>query len=109
MISNINNITHTNISNDWGWYVDIENCSHINSNTNIHRKKIVNILPSIDESIDEECNCHLQNYKDVECLDDAVDYEEFDKKNFYEKYFIYKIGSTTLITSILIYAIFFLI
>ena len=64
-----NNITNYNISDDWGWYVDIEDNSYINSNIYIPYK-------------------------------DDFKSEEKDLNN---------ICSTTLITTLLVYAIFFLI
>lgn len=64
-----NNITNYNISDDWGWYVDIEDNSYINSNIDIPYK-------------------------------DDFKSEEKDLNN---------ICSTTLITTLLVYAIFFLI
>jgi len=94
-----NNITDYTISNDWGWYVDTENNSYINPKIYIHYKKIVTNLPSIEE----EYNYHQQNYKDIENLT-----YEFDLKND-RRDILYKIGSTTLLTFLLTYAIFFLI
>lgn len=103
MISNTNNIYY--ISNDWGWYVDIENNSYINNpNINIYGKKKVNKLPSIKE----EYNYHNQkSKKDVETLDDVFDCKGNEKNNFNQEYLMYKIG-TPLITALLTYTILFL-
>jgi hypothetical protein len=73
------NLNTYNLCEDWGWYVDTES-----------------------------------NYKDIENLQLEYNYKEngikieveFDKS---ENTNLYKIGSTTLITALLIYAIFFLI
>lgn len=104
ILNTTNNITYYNISNDWGWYIDTENNSYINTNINIYRKKVLDNLASIEE----EYNYHQLNYKDVESLDDIFNDKKL-KKKFEQKDFIYNICSTTLITALLTYAIFFLI
>jgi len=100
--SNNNNINNYKISNDWGWYVDTENNSHIDPYINIVRKKIVNNLSSIEE----EYNYHQPNYKDIECLYDIINYKELEEKSVSEKELICKIGYMTFIAAILTYAIY---
>lgn len=100
--SNNNNITNYNISNDWGWFFDIENNSYINHNTNIHCKKIVNKLPSIEE----EYNYYKQNHTNLKCSDFDFDYKEVEEKSVSKKELICKIGSTTFITVLLAYSIY---
>ena len=90
------------ISDDWGWFVDIETELYTNIIDN-RGKKVINKL----DSIKEHCIYYTKNYKDNESnfhLYHKEPEKDIDKKNT-----MYVIYSTTLITSILTYAIFFLI
>lgn len=90
------------ISDDWGWFVDIETELYTNiiDNNNI---KIMNKL----DLIKEHSIYYTKNYQDIESNFHLYHKElekDIDKKNT-----MYVICSTTLITSVLTYAIFFLI
>lgn len=110
-------LNQCNICEDWGWYVDIENNNHIlptNLDFISHKpyKKInyhYNRLETIEE---DEYDYYKKNYKDNEEieLDNCFKKQSSeDKKSKDGEIFLYKIGSTTLITALLTYAIFFLI
>jgi hypothetical protein len=98
MISNAN----FTISDDWGWFVDIETELYTNIIDN-RGKKVINKL----DSIKEDSIYYTKNYKDNES-NFHLYHKEFEK-NIDKKNTMYVIYSTTLITSILTYAIFFLI
>lgn len=103
----MNSNTNNNLCDDWGWYVDTESNLLINSITNIDNQKILCNLSLYED----EYNYHKNNYRDIENLELDSAYKKFKKptKTRYIGKYIYKIGSTTLITALLTYAIFFLI
>lgn len=117
------NFNTYNLSEDWGWYVDTESNLLINSNLtmvynscNPYKNINYSRLCRIEE--EDEYEYYKNNYKDIESLQLEYNYKtngikiqkkielEFDKS---ENTNLYKIGSTTLITALLTYAIFFLI
>lgn len=112
-----------NISDNWGWYVDIENLStNINNfekkrtinmnqkvkNLNIHLNK----LDKIDE--DDEFEYYVKNSKGTtiyDCLSynyDKLDTEKDNKEIFFTNKIV-KFGSTTLLTALLTYFILFIL
>ena len=90
------------ISDDWGWFVDIETELYTNIIDN-RGKKVINKL----DSIKEDSIYYTKNYKDIES-NFHLYHKEFEK-DIDKKNTMYVICSTTLITSVLTYAIFFLI
>lgn len=118
------NFNEYNISQDWGWYFDTESNSYINSNkidftVNKPYKKL-NYLNNKLDKFEQEKNEHhyyKNNYRDNKEISFDSIYEKLEIKNEkYEKYekktgeiFLYKICSTTIITTLLTYIIFFLI
>lgn len=117
------NLTTYNICEDWGWYVDIESNLLINSNINtiVYKsnkvynpyKKNYSKLYKIEE---DEYEYYKNNYKDLENLELEYNYKkneiqkiEKDNPEKDKNFNLYKIGSTTLITSLLAYVIFFII
>jgi hypothetical protein len=120
------NLNEHIICDDWGWYVDTESNLSINSNifhankyytnkyqNNKYYKKINDCklikLCTINEVV-EEYDYYKKNYLEIakiqlECSSPKTEKKE---KNDYH-ISLYKIGSTTLITGLLTYAIFFLI
>ena len=113
------NLNTYNIYEDWGWYVDTENNIFINSKIDIiinkpNKKMESNVkLEKIDEEKDHY-DYYKNNYRDIETLELDSSYKklevENEKKNKNSgKLFLYKIGSTTLITALLTYVVFFLI
>ncbi len=103
-------VTDNYLSDDWGWYVDIENINPIIQNRNesvmSHKKKYryLNNLETIKEEFDN---------------DDYDDYDEYHKYNKYELNNmelknitftqIFNVSSTTMITVLIIYTVFFMI
>lgn len=118
------NLNTYNLCEDWGWYVDTENNLLINSNFNMavynshkvynsYKNKNYSKLCKIEE---DEYEYYKNNYKDIENLELEYNYkkngtkiQEKEKLEKNENINLYKIGSTTLITALLTYAIFFLI
>ncbi len=113
----------SNISDNWGWYVDIENLSSNNNNFEKKRNTIMsqnikklnihlNKLDRIDE--DDEFEYYVKNNKGTtiyDCLTysyDKVDMENNNKETFYTNKIV-KIGSTTLLTALLTYFILFIL
>jgi len=116
------NLNTYNLCEDWGWYVDTESNLLINYNLNTVYKsynnytsyKNINYSRLCRIGEEDEYEYYKNNYKDIESLQLEHNYKEngikieveFDKS---ENTNLYKIGSTTLITALLTYAIFFLI
>lgn len=117
------NFNEYNISQDWGWYFDTESNSYINSNkiefiVNKPYKKL-NYLNNKLDKFEQEKEQHdyyknpLMDRDNKEVKSYSI-YEKSEIKN--EKYekksdeiFVYKICSTTIITTLLTYIIFFMI
>jgi hypothetical protein len=116
------NLNTHNLCDDWGWYVDTENDDLlINSNKiqpNTSYKKFNNykfkyykfnkLHPASEYN--DEYDYYKNNYRDIEQLQleySSVKIENIEKKT--SDLSLYNIGSTTLITSLLAYTIFFLI
>lgn len=105
-------LTHYNLSEDWGWYIDIESMKPINqikldvkmmSNKKFNRH--YNKLDTIDE---DEFDYYLMNQKNL----DDISYKDIVPiKNNNQTLFscIFNVGSTTMITAILTYVIFFVL
>lgn len=97
----LNTYNNYNISEDWGWYVDTENNLFINSHKPYKKEE------------KDEYDYYKYNYIDIEEQELNSMYKEREVNQKCEKEtgqsFLYKIGSTTLITAILTYTIFFLI
>jgi hypothetical protein len=101
----MNSNSNNNICDDWGWYFDTEQNSYINSTANTGHKKIIYKLSFIED----EYTYHKNNYRDIENLELDSAYKKIEKTNNTGNIFLLRIGSTTLITALLTYAIFFLI
>ena len=100
------NLNKQILCDDWGWYIDTDENLFINNNVNISYKKIkCYTLEKIEE---DEYDYYEKNNRDIEDLELDSVYEKIEKRDIV-KINIYKIGSTTLITALLTYAIFFLI
>ena len=101
------NVTYNNLSDDWGWFVDIENrqYTHQNKEDNlkIQNTKYYNRLETIEEAEKEQ---------EEEKEDD---FNLGNKKKPYDKEInriskkIFNIGSTTIITVLMTYIVFCLI
>lgn len=121
------NLNTYNICDDWGWFVDTDNNLLINSTIielNVPNRKYkmmnyhYNRLYPIEE---DEYDYVKNNYKDIENLEMNSSYKKIERKHekivekiqeknsSIVKTYLYRIGSTTIITALLTYAIFFLI
>ena len=107
------NLTTDYICDDWGWYVDTDDILFSNTNVNMvynpYKKMYYNILDKIEE---DEYDYYKNNNRDIENLELEYLYKKNKTKNKTKnsrQINLYKIGSTTLITALLTYAIFFLI
>lgn len=99
-----------NLGEDWGWYFDTENDCYINNSTTT---QVYNI-----KKIDKKINYYINKMDPIEEQDEYYDEEldpeyycikinkNTDKKNDIS---LYKISSTTIITLLLTYTIFFVI
>lgn len=102
------NSNKQNLCDDWGWYIDTDENLSINTNVSMvytpYKKMRYNVLDKVEE---DEYDYYNNNNRDIENLE-----LEYIYKNTYEnstKLNIYKIGSTTLITALITYTIFFLL
>jgi hypothetical protein len=109
------NLNAPTICDDWGWYIDTDSNLFINSNkiqTNNYYTKInnykLNKLYPINEVVDEY-DYYKKNYLEIAELQLECSRPIENKEINCYQLSLYKIGSTTLITGILTYAIFFLI
>lgn len=98
----MNSNANYTVSDDWGWFIDIETELYTKIIDN-RGKKVINKL----DSIKEHCIYYTKNYEDIETNFDL--YHKEPEKDIDKKNTMYVICSTTLITSVLTYAIFFLI
>jgi hypothetical protein len=105
--------SYNSLSDDWGWYVDIES---INTNNQItadlklltykQYRHHIN-LETIEEE-EDEYDYYMSNHKD----DDDIVVKNVDIKNnskniLFKK--IFNVGSTTMITALLTYIIFYML
>lgn len=102
------------LSDDWGWYVDIESLKYdTQSMTDVvkinNKNKYHNKLETIDE--DDEYNYYVDNQKNLEELNELekIDEKHIEKRNIYLLKNLFKISSTTMITALLTYVIFFVL
>ena len=104
------------ICDDWGWYVDTESNLLITPNKFHGNKYYKNIndyklrkLCTVDEG-EDEYDYYKKNYRDIEKMQlECSNSKVKNKENISNQISLYQIGSTTLITALLTYAIFFLI
>lgn len=108
-----------NLCEDWGWYIDIDNNSSINLKFNMiiyntYKNKNYLKLTQIQEEKENENenDCEYEyyknNYKDIEDLEyNLENQKDVDKKSI--NIILYNICSTTIITALLTYVIFFII
>jgi len=108
---NLTNIKMTSnayqLCDEWGWFIDIEhndNCKNISLQPCNYRKKIYHHLNKLQIIEEDEYEYYQKNYKDS------------SEENFKEPYkksggniTLVKLGSTTLITALLTYVIFFVL
>lgn len=130
-LTNIKMILNNYNCDDWGWYVDTENNSLINSNKvqhyniyNLYKNININRIHTIKEDIDTY-DYFKNNCIDIENLELELNYIKTEKENKEEnkennkenkenkeennRLMLYKIGSTTLITALITYTLFFII
>ena len=100
------NLNKQQLCDDWGWYVDTDENLFINNGVSMSHKKIK--YYTLEKLEEDEYDYYEKNNRDIEDLELDSVYEKIEKRDIV-KINIYKIGSTTLITALLTYAIFFLI
>jgi hypothetical protein len=119
---NSNNYNY-NISDNWGWYVDIETSLPTDNNyekikmNNTKYKKLSVHLNKLDKIVeeDDECDKNIKNIKNTyntfveKKIIIKINKTEKNKKNSNEKITIFKVISTTFITLSLTYIIWFII
>jgi hypothetical protein len=111
---NSNNYNY-NISDNWGWYVDIETSLPTDNNyekikmNNTKYKKLSVHLNKLDKIVeeDDECDHCDKNIKNIKNTYNT--FVEKNKKKNNEKITIFKVISTTFITLSLTYIIWFII
>jgi hypothetical protein len=97
---------NTNINDDWGWYIDIENNNYISFNIieyhHINTNKKMNYQLNRLETIEEDEYDYLKNnYENHEkIVEELQENNEITKP---EKGFFIKLGITTIITTIFTY------
>lgn len=104
------------LSENWGWYVDFET-DNIIQLQQYNVKKLYNILEVIYE--EDEYDYYKKNTKDldIEELDiqelDIESRQEYKNKKIDDKkiqpHFVYKVISTTLITGLVSYIVYFVL
>ena len=120
MNNRLNNFTVNRITDDWGFYVDLESIKTIPSNEDKIRQKYnvkkYSIYDKYCNDICDEYNYHIQNNKNdddysidldlsVDCVRNIL--KETDGSNVTT--FIVRASSTTIITAFLTYVVFFVL
>ena len=99
-----------NLSEDWGWYVDIETLKPIyqikTEFVKNNNKKINYHLNKLEPINEDEYDYYMNNKKDIEYVEEFKN--EYDKKEEKNNIITYY-GSTTLITALLTYVVFFVL
>jgi hypothetical protein len=107
-----------NLSDDWGWYVDIENINpNYQTKTDFVRmpqKRNVhfNRLETIIEHQDEEYQYHFDKQKILDDIFMIENNENINENTENQKYItknILKISSTTMITAVITYVLFYIL
>lgn len=98
-------LNENNLSEYWGWYVDIES-ENITRLQQSNVKKRYNTLEVIYE--EDEYDYYKKNTRDLD-IEAIQEYknEKIDKK--IEGHLVYKVISTTLITGLLSYIVYFVL
>ncbi len=112
-------LTYNNLSDDWGWYIDIESMKPIQSMraefiVNMPHKKVnrhYTILETIQEQEQEdEYHYYVDNQKKMDdMMITNINKNINDDKNNSLSKKLFNIGSTTMITAVLTYIIFFML
>ena len=105
-------LNESNLSDYWGWYVDFEIENNIQLQQSNIKKIKYNILDIIHE--EDEYEYFKKNCKDLDFdIETLIEYSKENKQpNIQEKKensLIYKVGSTTLITALLTYIVYFVL
>ncbi len=105
-----------NLSEDWGWYIDIENLKpvyHIRSDfIKIQNKKLNQHYNKLETIIEDEYDYYLNNQKNLDDITITNNPEKTidnNNKQYYLSKNLLNIGSTTMITALLTYVIFFML
>lgn len=103
-----------NLSEDWGWYIDIESMKPIYQiNTEIIRnknknKKINYNLNRLEPIEEDEYDYYINNIKNIE-YNKNIDFAINETDDNMKSNIITNYGSTTLITVLITYFVFFIL
>ena len=106
-------LTYNNLSDDWGWYIDIDieivkPIKYIKTNLEVNSYKKFNQYSNrLDTIQEDEYDYYMNNQKNLD--DTMVTYinKKTEDKSYLSKN-LFNIGSTTMITALLTYIIFFM-
>ena len=103
-------LTCYNLSDDWGWYVDIESSNPVyqirNDFVNTPCKKFNPHYNKLETIQEDEYECHINNQKKIDDISSKnVDVNIENNNQGYVKQ-IFNVGSTTMITALLTYVVF---
>lgn len=119
-LNEYNNIEYNNISEDWGWFIDIESITIIKSNDNMvkpndnMRKSNYNIKKKLETIIEEDnYDYYYMNNNNLDSIENLYNINKNNNKTnlTYSKSieFIINICSKTIACSLLTYIIFIII
>jgi tRNA G18 (ribose-2'-O)-methylase SpoU len=107
--------TYYNLSEDWGWYVDIESSNTVyqikTDFVKNQNKKFNQHYNKLDTIIEDEYDYYLSNQKNLDDITMTSNPEKIidNNKEYYLSKNLLNVGSTTIITAILTYVIFFIL
>lgn len=100
------------LCDDWGWYVDIEStkpCFQIKTEfVKVRNKKLNQHLNNLHTIIEEdEYDYYMNNQKNIETIELNMDLKKYETIKTCNM--VVNIGSTTIITALLTYMLFFVL
>jgi hypothetical protein len=102
-------LTYGNLSEDWGWYIDIESSNPVYQTRKDHVKlsdQYYNKLEIIEE---DEYDYYINIQKNLDDISSNYFDINFEQKNREYVKQICNIGSTTMLTAMLTYIIFYML
>ena len=103
-------LTYYNLSEDWGWYIDIESSNPVYQTRKDHVKmsnQYYNKLETIEEEDEYDYYINIQkNLDDISSKNIDINIEQNNRE--YVKQ-IFNVGSTTMLTAMLTYIIFYML
>jgi hypothetical protein len=116
-------LTCYNLSEDWGWYIDIERSNPVYQirtdfvkipckKFNQHYNKLDIIEEDADEDADEdedEYEYHINNLKKLDDISSKNIDVNIERSNQYYVKKMFSVGSTTMLTALLTYVVFYML